>query len=238
MLKQSVTLFRMSKQEKKQLNALIPIVFEDSTCLVFNKPPGLLVIPTDKKEDRTMDRLVNEQNPDKGPLYPAHRLDRHTTGLIIFAKGKVNQERFMELFKQKKVEKEYIALVHGRLKSLSGKITIPVKDYYQRQFAKHKPSQSALTWWEVERYYKHLTVVRVKPVTGRTNQIRIHFSKIGHPLVGEDVYAFRKDFELRFKRYCLHAWHLIWPSLVDGRPVELWQDIPQDLEQFLDQQST
>ena len=176
-------------QSHQTPNIQIPVLYEDENCLVFNKPSGLLVIPTDKNEHHTLVNIVNQQQVKGQPtgtkgdsplhLYPAHRLDRDTTGAILFAKGKENQGKLMQFFKEKQVHKTYIAFVHGRLKEPRGKIRIPIKDYHQRKFASHLPAQSALTHYEVEDYYKDFTVVKVMPVTGRTNQIRIHFSKIG-----------------------------------------------------------
>src|ERR1700685_3320891 len=191
----------------------IPVLYEDADCLVFNKPSGLLVIPTDKNEDHTLVNVVNHQQGANGQLYPAHRLDRDTTGVILFAKGKDNQQKLMQFFKDKQVNKTYIAFVHGRVAEARGKIRIPIKDFHQRKFARHLPAQSALTHYEVKDYYKDFTVVKVMPITGRTNQIRIHFTKIGHPLVGEDKYAFRRDFALRFRRTALHALRLEWPRM-------------------------
>ena len=211
----------------------IPVLYEDENCLVFNKPSGLLVIPTDKNEDRTLVNVVNDQQGAKGDLYPAHRLDRDTTGVILFAKGKENQQKLMQFFKDKRVSKTYIAFVHGRVVEPRGKIRIPIKDFHQRKFQSHLPAQSALTHYEVEDYHKDFTVVKVMPITGRTNQIRIHFCKIGHPLVGEDKYAFRRDFALRFRRTALHALRLEWPQMSGGGIIKVESPLASDMVDFL-----
>jgi 23S rRNA pseudouridine1911/1915/1917 synthase len=216
----------------------IPVLFEDENCLVFNKPSGLLVIPTDKNEQHTLVNVVNEQFGARGQLYPAHRLDRDTTGVILFAKGKDNQQKLMQFFKDKQVNKTYIAFVHGRVAEPRGKIRIPIKDFHQRKFASHLPAQSALTHYEVKDYHKDFTVVRVMPITGRTNQIRIHFSKIGHPLVGEDKYAFRRDFALRFRRTALHALRLEWPQMTGGGMLKAEAPLAADMEDFLVKQKS
>ena len=213
----------------------IPVLYEDENCLVFNKPSGLLVIPTDKNEHHTLVSIVNQQRTCHGNLYPAHRLDRDTSGAILFAKGKDCRQRLMQFFKDKQVNKTYIAFVHGHVIAPRGKIRIPIKDFHQRKFARHLPAQSALTHYEVEDYYKNFTVVRVMPVTGRTNQIRIHFAKIGHPLVGEDKYAFRRDFALRFRRTALHALSLEWPQMTGGRTIKAEAPLAADMADFLAQ---
>jgi len=212
----------------------IPVLYEDENCLVFNKPSGLLVIPTDKNESHTLVNVVNEQQGVQGHLYPAHRLDRDTTGVILFAKGKDNQQKLMQFFKDKQVNKTYIAFVHGRVAEPRGKIRIPIKDFNQRKFNPHLPAQSALTHYEVKDYYKDFTVVMVMPITGRTNQIRIHFQKIGHPLVGEDKYAFRRDFALRFRRTALHALRLEWPRMDGKGMIKVESPLATDMVEFLD----
>ena len=211
----------------------VPVLYEDENCLVFNKPSGLLVIPTDKNEHHTLVNIVNQQQGSQGHLYPAHRLDRDTSGAILFAKGKDCQQKLMQFFKIKQVHKTYIAFVHGHVIAPRGKIRIPIKDFHQRKFARHLPAQSALTHYEVEDYYKNFTVVKVMPITGRTNQIRIHFAKIGHPLVGEDKYAFRRDFVLRFRRTALHALRLEWPRMTGGGMIKVEAPLAQDMEDFL-----
>jgi RluA family pseudouridine synthase len=212
----------------------IPVLYEDENCLAFNKPSGLLVIPTDKNEDHTLVNIVNQQYGAPGHLYPAHRLDRDTSGVILFAKGKDCQQKLMEFFKAKQVHKTYIAFVHGRVAEPRGKIRIPIKDFHQRKFASHLPAQSALTHYEVEDYYKDFTVAKVMPITGRTNQIRIHFAKIGYPLVGEDKYAFRRDFALRFRRTALHALRLEWPQMTGSKMIKVESPLAKDMVDFLD----
>ncbi len=210
----------------------VPVVYEDGDCIVFDKPQGLLVIPTPKGESRTLSAWVHRQYPQMH-LHPAHRLDRDTSGVILFAKGKSNQQRLMNLFKERRVKKNYIAFVHGRLKTAQGQISFPIKDQHSREFRPQAPAQQAMTNYRVITYKNHFTVVAVEPITGRTNQIRIHFSKLGHPLVGEDKYAFRKDFDLRFKRTALHAARLEWPSLSTGKPIAVETPLPKDMTDFL-----
>ena len=209
----------------------VPVLYEDQETIVFNKPAGLLSIPADESKERSLVEVVRDQQGIG--LHPAHRLDRDTSGVILFAKSKAVQQSLMQAFKDKKVRKLYIAFVHGRVKQPQGEINIPVKDHHQKKFASHAPAQSALTRYRVRDYHKQFTVVDVVPVTGRTNQIRIHFAKIGHALVGEDKYAFRKDFALRFRRTALHAAKLEWPHPVTGIMQKAEAPLPLDMEKFL-----
>lgn len=215
----------------------VQVLYEDQVSFVFYKPAGLLTIPTDNGQEQSLERLVNQIYTTTDGLFPAHRLDRDTSGVILFAKGRANQEKLMQLFKEKKVKKLYLAFVHGRVEKPEGTIRIPIKDFFQRKFNRHMPAQSALTHYRVSHYYNDFTVVDVMPITGRTNQIRIHFQKIGHPIVGEDKYAFRKDFVLRFRRTALHAVKLEWPHPVTQKVICVQSELAMDMQEFLKKHS-
>ena len=172
----------------------IPVVYEDNWLLVVNKTTGLLSVPTPKNEARTLTSILNRDAEEKGKkyrLHPCHRLDRDTCGLMIYAKGKGIQRKMMDAFRNRMVGKKYIAFVHGRLPHSEGEVSSAIE------------GRSALTKYKVLKEKRNYSVVEVIPVTGRTNQIRIHFKNLQHPLVGEDKFVFRKDFALRFKRICL-----------------------------------
>lgn len=193
---------------------MIPVVYEDKWLLVADKPSGLLVIPTPKKEKHTLTSILG--------LYPCHRLDRETSGLIIYAKGKAIQKRMMLEFKQRRIKKTYIAFVQGLLPKEQGKINLPIEG---------KP---ALTEYKVIEARKYFTVVQVKPITGRTNQIRLHFKNIGHPIVGESKFAFRRDFKLKAGRLCLHANALEFAHPITSKLITLTSRLPKALNNFLE----
>lgn len=206
----------------------IPIVYEDEWLVVLNKPSGLLTIPTAKNEPRTLTSILNEDLEKRGLLYrlhPCHRLDRETSGLIIYAKGKSIQKKTMDLFKEKKVKKTYIAFVHGLLPKDSGTISDAIE------------GQTAVTTYSVIEKRNNFSIVEVKPLTGRKNQIRIHFKQIGHPILGETKYAFRKDFKIKAKRLCLHAQDLGFLHPVTKLYTCLHLDLPDDLKKILEKQA-
>lgn len=182
--------------------------------LVVDKPAGLLTIPTPKNEPRTLTSILG--------LYPCHRLDRETSGLIIYAKGKSIQKKMMDLFKEKKVSKSYIAFVQGRVTGLQGEIKNRIEGL------------SAVTRYRVIEQRNNFSIVRVSPVTGRTNQIRIHFKLIGHPLLGEKKFAFRRDFKLKANRLCLHAKALEFIHPVSHKVISLDSELPQAMKNFLE----
>jgi 23S rRNA pseudouridine1911/1915/1917 synthase len=232
--------------ETKGGQRLIQILYEDDHCTVFDKPPGLLVTPAEGRMTTTLTDIVNEQyskspassNPSHSAdslfrLHPCHRLDKDTSGVILYAKGKRNQQMFMEMFNQLKVKKNYTAFVHGRLPKDQGEIRSSIRDHYQEKFAKHSAAKMAITRYRLMEKHKDYSVVDVMPVTGRTNQIRIHFADMKHPIVGEDKYAFRKDFPLRFKRTALHARELQWFHPVLKKNVRASSNVPDDMARFL-----
>ena len=202
----------------------IPIAYEDEWLLIVDKPSGLLTIPTPKRERHTLTQILNDELKDKGApyrLHPCHRLDRDTSGLIIYAKGKSIQKKMMDEFKGRRIKKKYVAFVQGQVKEDSGEINKKIEGL------------SALTRYFVLERKKDFSIVEVTPLTGRTNQIRIHFKSIGHPIVGEDRFAFRRDFALRFKRLCLYAKSLEFIHPVTKKPIKLDTDLPRDLKEFM-----
>lgn len=207
----------------------IPVVYEDEWLLIADKPSGLLVVPTPKNELRTLTSILNDDIKEKAlpyRLYPCHRLDRGTSGLIIYAKGKSAQEKMTGLFKAKSIKKTYIAFVQGRLVRKEGEINKPIEGIH------------AFTRYKVLGEAQDFSVVEIYPLTGRTNQIRIHFKEVGHPIVGEDKFAFRRDFKLRAKRLCLHAQELQFTHPVTGRPVHVKAALAADMARFLKEHSS
>jgi len=206
----------------------IPVLYEDASLLIVDKPSGLLTIPTPKKEKRTLGSILDSYLKEKGELFlahPCHRLDRETSGVIIYAKGKSLQRKVMELFKARAVKKSYLAFVHGRLASERGEIKNSIE------------GMPAVTGYKVIEQRSNFAIVEVNPLTGRTNQIRIHFKQIGYPLVGESKFVFRRDYQLRSKRLCLHARSVEFMHPLTGKKIHIDTGLPQDLKKFLDSHS-
>ena len=206
------------------------IIYEDEHIFVINKPSGMLVVPTPKGEANTLTGLLNKELGSRGVemnAYPCHRIDRDTSGLVIYARSKVVQQAMMEQFKRRLVKKAYIAFVHGIVRkdsdTLKGNVYNPKK----------RKAELMITKFRVIERRRDFTIVAVEPVTGRTNQIRIHFKLLGHPLVGESVYAFRKDFRLRFKRTALHAKAIELNHPVTGKRMNFSLPLADDMAGFL-----
>lgn len=198
----------------------IKIVFEDDHIMVVNKPPGLLVVPTPKNERYTLTSILNHVGSRAG-AYPCHRLDRDTSGLIIYAKKKNVQDKMIEAFRKRQVKKHYIGFAQGFLKKPRGLIN------------KRIEGKESLTYYRVLKKRKEgFSIVEIEPVTGRTNQIRIHFKILGHPLLGERKFAFGKDFSLKFRRLALHAQFLEFNHPETGKRISFYADLPQDMKNF------
>jgi len=214
----------------------IEVLYEDEHYMVFNKPAGLLVIPTPENEQKTLVNIVNCQyapQDNSWKLHPCHRIDRETSGVIVFAKGKRCQQLMMDIFKKRAITKTYIALVHGKLTKKRGEFRRPVKDIHRKKFGKNRPAVPAVTRYKVVKVKKSFNIVEVQPVTGRTNQIRIHFSQAGHPLVGDRKYAIARNYALKFRRTALHAASLEWTHPVNRRRVSVKSDLPTDMKEFI-----
>jgi len=215
---------------------LVSILYEDDEYIVFDKPSGLLVIPTPKKESKTLAALVNQQYTQQGHstnLHPCHRIDRDTSGAIVFAKGKRAQKLLMDLFKQRVVEKKYIAFVQGRLRESAGEFCRPIREIRPRTYHHRGGSVPAITKYKVVKICKGFSIVEVQPVTGRTNQIRIHFSQAGHPLVGDRKYAFARDYAVKFRRTALHAAEIGWWNPISHQKISVKAGLAKDMEAFL-----
>ena len=211
----------------------ISILFENKDFVFFNKPSGLLVIPSPKESVHTLVNIVNKQcrlSQDDFRLYPCHRLDRDTSGVIVFAKGKSKQQKMMQLFKARSIKKSYIAFVHGIVKRQEGSISQPIATMNHH---KQRAGKKALTQYKVFQRVKNFTILHVTPVTGRTNQIRIHLHSIGHPLVGERKFVFARDYDLKFKRTALHARNLELTDPITNQKIYVEAELPRDMKNFI-----
>jgi 23S rRNA pseudouridine1911/1915/1917 synthase len=214
----------------------VPIVYQDEAYIVFNKPAGLVVIPT-PHEEKTLTDVVNAQcvsQDNAGLLYPCHRLDRDTSGVIIFARGKKNQKLLMDEFHQNAIKKRYWALVHGRIKQPVGLIKGAIASFDEQKFNRFAKPKWAVTEYNVLEQRNGYSLTEVSTQTGRSNQIRIHFSQMGHPLVGERKYAFAKDFLLKFRRTALHAAAIFWRHPLTKQMIEAQAPLPDDMRLFME----
>lgn len=207
------------------------IAYEDDFLLVLDKPAGMLVHPTVSERGGTLYDYVKdyyERRSITAGIHPVSRLDRNTSGLVIFAKEPIVQF----WLSQQEVDKEYLALAQGRLQQMQGIIEAPIArkegsiiercvDYERGKYAK--------TAYEVLGYYGSNTLLRVRLYTGRTHQIRVHLAHIGHPLVDDNLYGTPGP----QSRHALHAYRLAFKHPVSDDFLEITRILPADLRKIL-----
>jgi len=216
------------------------ILYEDDDVLVIDKPAGLPVHPAPGHPSHTLVNAVLAYlsfTPDTDdPMRPGiiHRLDMNTSGVMLVAKNRTAQADLVEQFKTHTVTKVYLALVQGRLTPEHGVIEAPIgRDTRNRKrmaIADEDHGRPARTRYRVIRYIDSYTLVEAMPETGRTHQIRVHLTAIGHPVVGDATYGVKSG---HLPRQFLHSHRLGFRLPSTGEYVEFESALPPDLEQAL-----
>lgn len=216
----------------------LDVVFEDGDVLIVNKPAGMVVHPSPGHDSGTLVNAVLAHAPDikgvGGELRPGvvHRLDKDTSGLVIMAKHDRALRAMQQQFKDRQVEKIYLALVDGKPPTPSGRVDAAVgRDLRQRKrmgvVPENKGRTAQTNYHTLERFEKH-TLLELRPETGRTHQIRVHLSYLECPIVGDKVYGRRKP-SLAIPRQFLHALKLTLRLLDGEQPRTFEAPLPDDL---------
>ena len=182
----------------------LDILHEDAAILVLNKPAGLLTVPG-KLEGR-LDCLITRLQAARWDALTVHRLDCDTSGVIIFARTKQAQGFLGQEFEQRRAQKTYVARLQGNLAGDGGTVDLPLGsdwDFRPRQKVDHDKGRPAVTDWQVTGRNPGETRVRLTPHTGRSHQLRVHMLSLGHPILGDQIYA--PDTTRDHPRLMLHA---------------------------------
>jgi len=232
----------------------IDIIYEDEHLIVINKQPGLVVHPAPGHYRGT---LVN------GLLYHCpglkeiggklrhgivHRLDKNTSGALVVAKNEVAHNNLALQFKSRKIKKRYLAIVHGKIESDSGSISLPIGRHpidRKKMSTISRKTRSAETSWKVMERFCEATLLEINLKTGRTHQIRVHCSAINHPVLGDSVYCGRKilkkllpcvaisDIIKVVPRQMLHAWQIEFTHPVTKISMSFKAPVPQDMNDLI-----
>jgi 23S rRNA pseudouridine1911/1915/1917 synthase len=228
----------------------IDIVYEDSDLVVVNKAAGMVVHPAAGHADGTLVNALLHHIEDLsgigGERRPGivHRLDRGTSGLMVVAKNDAAHAELTRQFHDREVEKEYVALVWGLVQA-GRRIDVPIgRDpvHRQKMSARARRARSAVTRVTRAERLRGVTLIQVAIATGRTHQIRVHLSAIGHPIVGDRLYGGTRRHMpgdllalKHLERPFLHAERLVFTHPADGRRMEFTSSLPDDLQAVLDE---
>lgn len=239
------------------------VVFEDIDLLVIDKPSGMIVNKADTtRGERTVQEWVEEKLEVRSDL-PAdkagksevdresdfvkragivHRLDKETSGILLTAKNPESFENLQKQFKERTVKKKYLALVHGKVEPSEGEIRVPVGrlPWNRERFGVIPGGRESATKYKALSSYKldvsSYTLLELAPLTGRTHQIRVHLKYLGFPIVGDQLYAGRKQ-SREDRKWCsrlfLHASEIRFSHPKTGEQITLQSELPNDLEHAL-----
>ncbi len=239
-------------KEKEERPWLIPekipldIIYEDEEIVVVNKPSGMVVHPACGHYTGTLVHALlahcGSLSQAGGPARPGivHRLDKETSGVILAAKTENAHYHLAEQFASRQVKKKYLAIVRGRVARQEGVIQLPIGRHpVNRQkmavIAKGEGrSREAETRYRVLERFKQATYLELEPTTGRTHQIRVHLSALGHPILGDTVYGGSFP-RLKIPRLMLHAGSLIFSHPVTNKEMLFEAPLPEDLQDILQQ---
>lgn len=244
----------------------LDIVYEDEFLAVINKSAGMVVHPGAGVSSGTLanalafkfkiqsEKLKIDDNLDeqskiddlKSKIGIVHRLDKDTSGLIVVAKTDEIHEKLSEQFRERKVYKSYVALVHGEIYEENGVIDEPIarEKHNRTKMAVRAHGRNALSLWSVRERFEKFTLLKVEIKTGRTHQIRVHLAHINHPIVGDELYNAGRDktvFNLTIRktienlgRFFLHAERLSFMHPQTNEKMNFRVEIPAQLSDFLE----
>lgn len=218
----------------------LEILYEDDFCLVVNKPAGIAVHPDDRGDDVTLNHAVAAYYEASGvetAVRHIHRLDKDTTGPVLYAKNEFAQLKLDEAMRQKEIVRIYAAIVQGRVSPDLKVIDLPIgKDRHHAQRRRVSlTGQTAITHVLEAEVYREASLLYLRLETGRTHQIRVHLSHMGHAILGDSLYG---GYSVGFGRQALHGAKLIFAHPFTGEEIEVIAPWPEDLLQLKEEKAS
>lgn len=207
----------------------LQILYEDDYLLAVNKPANIVVHPSSYHPDGTLANAVKYYLNNHKKIRAINRLDKDTSGIVLFAKNEYIQEL---MIKDKTIQKEYLAIVNGILKEKKGTINAPIarkEGSIMEREVNNLNGQNAITHYDVikEDTLQNLSLVHLILGTGRTHQIRVHLAYIGNPILGDTLYGFSSNL---INRQALHAWKLNFIHPITKENIKIKAEVPHDME--------
>ena len=215
----------------------LKIIYEDEALLIIDKPAGIPVHPSILHYTNSLSNGVKYYFDSinlKKKIRPVNRLDRNTSGIVIFAKNQYIQESLIHQMQTKEFKKTYLAVVEGHLKKLNGTIDAPItrkeNSIIERCVAEN--GEKSITHYKVlkQNFEKNYDIVECLLETGRTHQIRVHLSYIGHPLIGDTLYGNNSKY---ISRQALHAYKVEFIHPITNKLTQFTSDLPKDFVSFI-----
>lgn len=229
------------ERPKAHQSPVFDLVFEDDWVLVIDKKAGYLTVPNNPSDVTTvvsaLSRYVSRGRAERRMVAIVHRLDRDTSGLLVFAKSGKVAEQIKSQFEKRKPQREYIAIVAGRLVNNAGTFRshlVTDENLNQHSTPDESRGKLAITHYVVKQKFKDATLVSVTLETGRRNQIRVHFAEHGHPVLGDARYESNRAAHPRWrhKRLALHAALLGFKHPVTGKDLVFRSQTPEEFTRF------
>ena len=220
----------------REVDPRIRMLFEDSDLIVVEKAANLLSVPSDLVVHENAEAILNAYlaaSPGEQRVHHVHRLDRDTSGVLVFAKNSWTRDRLQALFSTHDVERVYVAIVEGKFREPSGtfrSFLAEDRELKVRSVASSKEGKEAITHYRTIASGRRCSIVEVTLETGRRNQIRVHFAEAGHPIVGDTMYGKGRDLQLR--RLGLHARDLGFVHPRTGKAMRFTADVPPEFRAF------
>jgi 23S rRNA pseudouridine1911/1915/1917 synthase len=241
----SVKIFAAEKSSATPEPIPLDILFEDEHIIAVNKPAGLLTHPSNTEKSGALTNALawHFWQTAGEPIRPGlvHRLDRNTSGVMVIAKTPRAHRTLSKHFRERLVKKFYLALVSGRVEKDSGEIDAPIGSDpkvwpHWRVIHESEGGKPARTIYRVKRRFKAHTLLELEPLTGRTHQLRIHCDLIGHPIVGDPIYASTADpiaTGHKLKHHLLHAARLAFRHPATGKEMNLEAPLPKAMADLM-----